>query len=267
MDNCIDGITGFDPIGTAPVYSALAGVIAGVLFTGIVLLVSVPARGPTQARQSSLEVLVPTLFAALLCSFLYGVMAGEGVCGRADAEGLAAGVLLGLVAVSTFLAVAWMLHSVDGGTHLDEISGITTIAVAIVAVAQISITLGDVLADYYPAGPAGTAILCGVLVVGVSTIALPARAWWMGSPGRIPGYRTMISTFATVATGLIAFNFAASSSPAYWDDPGSGPPPWIFIFAPLCLLALLASVTILLGSLPPRSSVGAASPEEAGAAS
>ena len=70
----------------APSYSALTGVIAGLIFAGLVLIVGQRPESDSTNKRQALLLLLPAFMAMLLASLFYGIVAGEGVCQRGNAE-------------------------------------------------------------------------------------------------------------------------------------------------------------------------------------
>src|SRR5918999_190540 len=100
-------------LAVAPPYSQLAGVLAGFVFTGIVLLL-------TQRSLNSLRVRTLTLFVAAflvlsLDSYQWGLMAGDSVdtkaCNRLLVEGEIASGLLAVGAMAIISGINWLLAS------------------------------------------------------------------------------------------------------------------------------------------------------------
>ena len=88
---------GFNGLPSAAAYSQLAGVVAGVLFTGIVLLVSLRASAPQEVhRSAALGIIVPTFFSMLVVSLLFAIEQGNRYVCAQTREALAAGSLLGV---------------------------------------------------------------------------------------------------------------------------------------------------------------------------
>jgi hypothetical protein len=52
-----------------------------------------------------------------LASFLFSVVSGEELCGRAFAEGVAAGAMFGIGATGMFLSICWLFAAQRIGGH------------------------------------------------------------------------------------------------------------------------------------------------------
>jgi hypothetical protein len=68
----------WNPIGSADSHSALAGVLAALVFAGIVVLLQDHRRSSEHTR--ALELMSGALLALAFSSFLFGVVAGGQVC-------------------------------------------------------------------------------------------------------------------------------------------------------------------------------------------
>jgi hypothetical protein len=106
----------------APVTSQVIGVFAAVVFTGVILLFqqAPPSEDSDHYRYSSraLVTMLCSFVSLSLASFLFSVVSGEELCGRAFAEGVAAGALFGIGATGMFLSICWLFaaHRIGGHT-------------------------------------------------------------------------------------------------------------------------------------------------------
>jgi hypothetical protein len=107
--NC--GNLEWNPLGSAPLHSQLAGVLAGLVFAGIVVLFS--ERNPSPQRTRALVLLSGALLALALDSFIFGVVSGEQICAKAWTETMPAGGLLGLGALGIFGGICWLFNAYD----------------------------------------------------------------------------------------------------------------------------------------------------------
>lgn len=100
-------------LSVAPPYSQLAGVLAGFVFTGLVVLLALPSRDSLRIR--TLTLFVSAFLVLSLDSYQWGLLAGDSVdvkaCNRLLAGGEIASGLLGLGAVAIFSGVNWLLAS------------------------------------------------------------------------------------------------------------------------------------------------------------
>ncbi|MCO8276157.1 hypothetical protein M1L60_36830 [Actinoplanes sp. TRM 88003] len=102
----------WSPIGSAASHSQLAGVVAGLVFAGIVVILE--RQAPAQRRPAeALTLFVAGFFTFALDAFFFGVVAGERTCDRAWTETMVAAGLLGFGALSLFVGLSWLLYSLD----------------------------------------------------------------------------------------------------------------------------------------------------------
>lgn len=134
----------FDAVQTVSSHSALAGVIAGVLFTGIVLVVSFRGKTDTDEfhRIAALQVMTAALVAMLVSSFLFSASGGEAICQRSSFAYTTAGALFAAAGSATFQALAWMLMSFEAANAgLSNIAGIARFLVCALAIGHIYLTV------------------------------------------------------------------------------------------------------------------------------
>lgn len=110
----------WNPLTAAPLNSQLAGVLAGLVFAGMIVLISVqpepsvlPSGIEPGRRTEALVLLVGSFLALLMASFLYGVASGDTVCARGRTMILSAGGLLGLGVLSMFGGLCWLIDQYD----------------------------------------------------------------------------------------------------------------------------------------------------------
>lgn len=243
------GTTAFDPTVSSPSYSTLAGVVAGVVFTGIVLLIGSrdPAHGESD-RRAALEVLTPTFFVMLICSFLFAEVSGETICSKANALALSAGTLLAVGSAAAFQAVAWMLRSHDAdNTRVGDVAATTRFFIVVIAAAQLALTATDVQAQYgrNHAVLASIWLFLGLIVVLTMLIAF---RWWRGY--RLPAVQAWWSTPALLmflGLTLTFYDIQANGSKETWSAPQ--PPRVLFLAALGGLVGFtICSIVLLLGA-------------------
>ncbi|GAA2638277.1 hypothetical protein SMC26_22850 [Actinomadura fulvescens] len=116
--------TDWSALAVAPAYSQLAGVLAGFVFTGIVLLLTQRSLGILRVR--TLSLFFAAFFVLALDSYQWGLMAGDNVdvraCNRIWTEAEIASGLLGLGAVAIINGVGWLLaaHLQQEGSQQEE---------------------------------------------------------------------------------------------------------------------------------------------------
>jgi hypothetical protein len=105
----------------APVTSQVIGVFTAVVFTGVILLFqqAPPSEDSDHYRYSSraLVTMLCSFVSLSLASFLFSVVSGEELCGRAFGEGVAAGALFGIGATGMFLSICWLFAAQRIGGH------------------------------------------------------------------------------------------------------------------------------------------------------
>jgi hypothetical protein len=109
-------IHGWSVIASASMESQLAGVLAGFVFTGIVLLFGRRGARSTQALGLFCAAFVVLGFDSLL----YGLISGEGsdhFCARVWSEGMAAAGMLAVGAMAIITGISWLLAS-----HMEEVA-------------------------------------------------------------------------------------------------------------------------------------------------
>lgn len=103
-------IHGWSPIASASADSQLAGVLAGFVFTGIILLFG--RRGPKNTQ--ALGLFCSAFVALGLDSHLFGVISGgmqDPFCVRVWSEGMTAAGLLAVGAMAVITGLSWLLAS------------------------------------------------------------------------------------------------------------------------------------------------------------
>ena len=149
---CAMAPSGFNAALAAPGYSQLAGVLAAVIFTGIILILSDRTSPPPipWSRQNALVVMVPTFFALLVVSFCFAVNMGETDCRRAQAATIGIAGLLAVSAVGAMYALSWLFDAYETGfKELSTISGTIVFIVAAFSFAEMGIIVID-FQDKYP---------------------------------------------------------------------------------------------------------------------
>ncbi len=156
----------WDPLTSAPLNSQLAGVLAGLVFAGIVVLISVqpePSRLPSGAepgrRTEALVLLVGSFLALLMAAFLFGIASGDSVCARGRTLVLSAGGLLGLGVLSMFGGLCWLIDQYDHESRrATRVTLFATYFTGFIVIFYLSATVGDYVRDVgrqLPGGPPG----------------------------------------------------------------------------------------------------------------
>lgn len=257
MNGCANEVTRFDPIASSVIYSQLTGVLAGVLFTGMVLLVTIkPARAAEEARRTSLEYLVPSFFAAVVATFFYGVIAGEGSCPRANIESLSTSGLIAIVALGSFISLAWLLTSVEAHAGLADVTAACIAFVGLLVVAQVAITIADTQTRFHQEGTMAS-ILTGAYLLGGLGMVTATSLLWRKAPQRLRNpihqrvrragkWLILVVMFANI----LVFNLAANSRSDTLDYDKDHS--LVLTAEIVVMVTTLASVLVLLSSAPPR---------------
>lgn len=277
LDEDICGTVEWNLGASAPTYSQLAGLLAGFVFTVIVLLLSKQHRATHDAQVLSVFL---SAFAVLgLASYSYGVISGEtapGSCGRAATEVTVAAGLLGMGAVAIVVSLAWLVtdftRSADMGRaeRSDPENGLedprqalgTLMNVLVRGLAtMVSLLLGTNIADYTDLAIGRTLhpvlfwtisvapVL--LLITATSTLNMAARQWFSPSwRNRKLLHSTLLVEimFAIVATGYIA---VIASTPL---DRWTPIPTWAAVTTPVLTTVVPVLVLATLITALPRSS-------------
>ena len=145
-DACIGDISGFLAIAAAPGHSQLSGVMAAVVFTGMILLLSDRTSDATvpSARRNALVMMVPTFFGLVIASFAFAVTMGETNCRRADAATISIAGLFAVSAVGMMYALAWLFDAYEKGFKtLTKLSGSMVFIISAMAFGQMGLTVVD----------------------------------------------------------------------------------------------------------------------------
>ncbi|WP_144122755.1 hypothetical protein [Catellatospora sichuanensis] len=145
----------WNPLTTAPLNSQLAGVLAGLVFAGMIVLISVqpqPSRLPSGVepgrRTEALVLLVGSFLALLMASFLFGVASGDTVCMRGRTLLLSAGGLLGLGVLSMFGGLCWLIDQYDHESRrATRATLFATYFVGFIVIFYLSTTVGGYVDD------------------------------------------------------------------------------------------------------------------------
>ncbi|MFD0746451.1 hypothetical protein ACFQ1L_34880 [Phytohabitans flavus] len=143
MDRDCDTLD-WSPIASAPVHSAFAGVLAGLVFAGIVLLLS--SRSDQVRRTNALVIFGSSFLVLAFDAFLFGVIAGERVCARAWTETMHAAGLLGLGALGIFAGICWLIDTSDTTAgRMTRFYVTTTYVIAIIVTYHVGATAVEYL--------------------------------------------------------------------------------------------------------------------------
>ena len=101
----------FNPGGSAALYSQLAGVLAGVVFVGLVFILTREDDEQDRDIDRTLHCLFVVLFALVLTSFAYATISGEGCITRAHGATVLAAATFALSVMLAWLGLGYLLRS------------------------------------------------------------------------------------------------------------------------------------------------------------
>jgi hypothetical protein len=185
---------GWSIISSAPTNSQLAGVLAGFVFTGVIILFSRPGPKNTQA----VGLFSATFVVLAFDSYLFSLVSGgntDRVCTRVWSEAMAASGMLGAGGVGLIGSIAWLLAHYDSDTAgdvdrsqtgatatiaLDRLSRVMLFGVAVAVALLLAATSSDyldIIFDRHTPRWLTWITLCSPVAVGlVAWILLTQRA-------------------------------------------------------------------------------------------
>lgn len=98
------------------------------MFAGLIALLS--DQNPDRDRMKAVMQLTGGLFALVIDSMLFGILAGDTICTRAWALSLPANSLLAVELMAIFGGVASLIHTYDQEWHASRLANIGTYVVA-----------------------------------------------------------------------------------------------------------------------------------------
>ena len=132
--------------GSAELYSQLTGVLAGFVFSTMMIMLSAPPRDRDKHQLSlPLHTFLGVFFSLIVTSFLYAVIAGEVDEGRAALLNLYASFVFAQAAVAMFVSITWFFEVYDVSSSVRVHSRWMANGVALIAVAWMVILLKDTL--------------------------------------------------------------------------------------------------------------------------
>ena len=281
------GSAGWSAVSSAGANSALAGVLAGFMLNGIVVLLSRTITDIGKVR--ALGLLLAAFVALGLDSYLFGLVTGDKSCHRAWTEAmLAAGLLaIGTVAIIAGfgLLVAEYVEKKDSESveMLTMLFDVLRLGVALVVLSLLLMTswnyLYAVLGDHVPRyakdllwtylgiGVAGLAILATI-----SLIARVKQQSWTRLLNSLPIFirfgdslafkqkvkRAIYSSFGYAVVSVLGATFFARTSQRHWDHPDTLVTAAIICTVGWVLVASLVPLFYLLVRCSPPFGEGAA---------
>jgi hypothetical protein len=253
----------WSPIVAASPESALAGVLAGFVFTAItVVLTTSPSRDdeakekPVQ-RSYALQLFASSFIIFALDSYFTSVTAGELACSRAYAESALAGGILGDGAILMIAGLGWLIVTYSG-----PVRGIETIlsyinwgvwAVIVVMLAISPVDVGDALLP----GRSHTVVNTVPWVLGagmaalVIVIALHSSQMNNRDVSRWVRYAAVSGLGAAIFAGLFT-GIASAFGAGWWINP-----PVVATYV-IVILSILVPAVPLFSSIPTAMAARAA---------
>jgi hypothetical protein len=253
---CVD--TDWRPALSAPLHSQLTGVLASLVFAGMVLVLGFkPAEGGSRAN--ALMLLGSSFFTLMMASFDFGVISGDMVCARAWTLTMPAAGLFGLGFLGVFCGVSWLMAQPGGVNRPAVILIVVTARVVAVIVGFNLWTTADLYLrkleplTHFPGWldrvvDASWLVVLGLVIAqfvyaAASKSGRRADGWWSRRRVAFAAYGCLVCTVgATIVFGQVVIY-----PPEYWAAPGED----LLILATLTSFGLPASVLLLfLASLP-----------------
>jgi hypothetical protein len=108
---------GWNPIAAASSQSAIAAVMAGFVFAGIIVVLSVMADDLKREAAQALKLLFTAFFGLAVTSYLLAEMAGDQICPRAQTIEVLASGALGAFAVVMITSLTWLVVAYKRDDH------------------------------------------------------------------------------------------------------------------------------------------------------
>lgn len=217
----------WNPIAAASAQSSIAAVLAGFVFAGIVVVLSVRAHSLKRESALALKLLFTAFFGLAVTAYLLADLAGEQTCPRAETTEALAGSALGAFAVITITALTWLVVAYqrhDDGV-LKFLHGLVYVSCAFVILLICTNATSYLSADL----PSST-VASGLPIYLFSGLSILGGAVWIWRRHRSHTKEMHLHEAST--TGNTAVNFCAWSALTY--------------------LAVTSVATGVEASLPPR---------------
>jgi cytochrome bd-type quinol oxidase subunit 2 len=141
----------WSPIVAAGPESALSGVLAGFVFTGIVVILSTNPNSAQslseklRQRAHSLQLFVAAFIVFALDSYFSSITSGELACNRAYAETALSGGILGVGAILLLAGLSWLILTYsDSVREVGQLLAYVTWSVWVVVVLLLAVSAMDV---------------------------------------------------------------------------------------------------------------------------
>jgi hypothetical protein len=258
---------GWNPIAAASSQSAIAAVLAGFVFAGIIVVLSVMADDLKREAAQALKLLFTAFFGLADTSYLLAEMAGDQICPRAQTTEVLAAGALGAFAVVMITSLTWLVVAYKRQDHnvLKFLHGLMYVSCIFIAFLLITHSISYLEAElpYQPHS------LVNVVLYAASGLFLMAGALliWKAPKNRSESGGVSITsdssvnwcawaaliylTLTSLATGV-----AASSPPRMWNPyPAAWP---IYLAAASSLVLPLAVLTLAIRGLARTTPAGIA---------
>ncbi|PRX90755.1 hypothetical protein [Allonocardiopsis opalescens] len=207
-------------IRAAEAQSALSGVVGGFLFAGIILLLT--TKRSDGRRVPALMLFCSAFFALEVCSYISSVVAGEGICFRAYAEGMVGSGLFCVGALGIFCGIAVLLEVYEGKAEdLLRISRLIAYSVAVIALFMEGLAaVGFMVIVYQNAVPPWFWVVFASYAVGTPATVVFLRVRRPVSDGdraRVLRQASYLSILCALV-GAVIFGIAAGTPPELWRD-------------------------------------------------
>ncbi|MEN3614802.1 hypothetical protein AAH979_35365 [Plantactinospora sp. ZYX-F-223] len=232
----------WNPLGSAGAHSQLAGVVAGLVFAGIVMLID--RETPRRPSAKALTMFIAGLVTFALDSFFFGVIAGERTCPRAWTQTTVAAGMLGVGSLTLFTGLAWLIAGRSEFESPLRLIRVTAYGLSLVIVGQLAVTAHDYLRDVRPEGMYPW--LDWLVRAWSALVALVVVGHAFAPRLRYGAHRAVTHAaylgIAYVLSCAVIFGLLTTVDRSYWAD---GVSPGVFIAAALLSVMLPGIVVVV----------------------
>jgi hypothetical protein len=205
---------GYDVTSSGALLSQLTGVLAAVIFAGVILLIGYkPEEEARRYPSQAIAALSVAFLMLIMASFLFAAVAGDAQrCERANAEDTLAGALFAGAAAQMFLSIVWLVLAFPAVRGSARLFKLLLVLVGLIAELFIAMSVSDTVnlfeGDYWSSGRwVRWAAYSLAVAVSVAAIGPVGRRWLSGS--RWPTWLFQVNLGASLAfTFLAAVGFA-----------------------------------------------------------
>jgi hypothetical protein len=266
----------WSPIASAGPQSALSGILAGFVFTGMVVVLSTkPDAGvqpgasadyKSKQRSFALQLLAAAFISLALDSYITSITSGELICARANAESAWSSGTLGIGAVMLLAGLAWLLvtyseRTEDLGTILQWMMGAVGVLI-IVMLAISAMGFGDTLLQKRSQAFEDAAPWVIAAALTATVLILVRRHWKGGDTSQLAASddpvsptvrRSALLALADAVLSAILTGVTSATPTDWWTHPSSLLVGGIVVFAMVLPgVALVASVPPTIAALTGR---------------